>query len=107
MVSSLVLTLSWQVLDVEEGDMAVRLALGETQLIAENREYFRSEGVDIDALYSAPAKQSGGPPNTNTATRSKTVILVKNLPAATQAAELMKLFSVGGEIARVLLPPSR
>jgi hypothetical protein len=32
------------VLDIEEGDMAVRLALGETQLIAENKDYFKREG---------------------------------------------------------------
>jgi hypothetical protein len=38
------------VLDREAGDMAVRLALGETQLIAENKDYFRREGVDLDAL---------------------------------------------------------
>jgi hypothetical protein len=35
------------VLDIEEGDIAVRLALGETQLIAENKEYFKREGMCI------------------------------------------------------------
>ncbi len=37
--------------------------------------------------------------------RSKTVILVKNLEAKTDVSELRELFSVHGEVGRVLLPP--
>ena len=38
--------------------------------------------------------------------RSKTCILVKNLPACTQAQEIEKLFLQYGEVLRVVLPPS-
>lgn len=38
------------------------------------------------------------------AERSKTVILVKNLPAGTLAAELQETFSRFGSLGRVLLP---
>lgn len=38
--------------------------------------------------------------------RSKTVILVKNLPAATPAQEIQQLFARYGELGRVVMPPS-
>lgn len=38
--------------------------------------------------------------------RSKTVILVKNLPARTTASELREKFQKFGELGRVVLPPS-
>lgn len=38
------------------------------------------------------------------AERSKTVILVKNLPAGTVAAELQEIFGQFGSLGRVLLP---
>lgn len=102
-----------QVLDREGGDMAVKLALGETFLLAENREFFQKEGVDLTVLESAAAQQvrrkqlsqgaRGGP----TISRSKTTILVKNLPYSTTEEELTQLFGRFGTVAKVLLPPSR
>ena len=93
------------ILNVKEGlssgDAAVRLALGETHIIEENREYFRKEGVDMDALVSL---------NGDNRNRSSTAILVKNLPYDTELEELTKLFhGVTGSDAphRILLPPSR
>jgi multiple RNA-binding domain-containing protein 1 len=85
---------------LSSGDAAVRLALGETQIIEENREYFKKHGVDMDALVSA----SGDDKN---AKRSKTAFLVKNLPYDTRVEELTKLFHVGEEPVNILLPPSR
>jgi hypothetical protein len=67
-------------------------------------------GVDIDALLNINTSNNTNSSSSKAATkpkRSTTVILVKNLPAATQAVDLVKLFSVGGEVARILLPPSR
>jgi multiple RNA-binding domain-containing protein 1 len=83
---------------LSSGDAAVRLALGETQIIEENRQYFKEYGVDMDALVSGDGKDSK---------RSKTSILVKNLPYDTRVEELTKLFQVGEESMEVLLPPSR
>lgn len=38
--------------------------------------------------------------------RSKTVILVKNLPSGTKTEELQHVFSKHGTLGRVILPPS-
>lgn len=38
--------------------------------------------------------------------RSKTVILVKNLPSGTKSSELHQVFSKHGTVGRVILPPS-
>jgi len=94
---------------LSSGDAAVRLALGETQIIEENREYFRQHGVDMEALVSANDGGNGSQSGTVTSKkRSKTAILVKNLPFDTRKEELEKLFHVGQEMDfRVLLPPSR
>ena len=83
---------------LSSGDAAVRLALGETQIIEENREYFRQNGVDMDALVSDHGKE---------AQRSNTSILVKNLPFDTHVDELAKLFQMDDASVKILLPPSR
>ncbi|XP_053324888.1 probable RNA-binding protein 19 [Spea bombifrons] len=82
-----------QVLDHEgKGSMAVRVALGETQLVQDMRKFLIENGVSLDSF-----SQAAG-------TRSKTVILVKNLPASTQVAELQEVFGRFGDLGRVLLP---
>ncbi|KAK5639978.1 hypothetical protein RI129_010789 [Pyrocoelia pectoralis] len=77
-----------------DSNAAVRLALGETQIVANTRKYLESEGVHLDAFNNVPTK------------RSKTVILVKNLPAETQLGELRELFQKYGIIGRIIFPPS-
>ncbi|KAM8961985.1 putative RNA-binding protein 19 isoform 2-T2 [Pelodytes ibericus] len=82
-----------QVLDHEgKGSMAVRVALGETQLVQDMRTFLIENGVSLDSF-----SQAAGP-------RSKTVILVKNLPAGTNVAELQEVFGRFGDLGRVLLP---
>lgn len=76
-------------------DAAVRLALGETQVVNETRQFLEDNGVMLDAFN----QEVTGP-------RSKTVILVKNLPAKTTAQEIRNIFIKYGELGRVLLPPS-
>ena len=84
---------------LSSGDAAVRLALGETHIIEENREYFQNEGIDMEALVSLKGDNSK---------RSTTALLVKNLPYETELEELTKLFhGVGDAPQRILLPPSR
>uniref|UniRef100_A0A4W6GAC2 Probable RNA-binding protein 19 n=1 Tax=Lates calcarifer TaxID=8187 RepID=A0A4W6GAC2_LATCA len=84
-----------QVLDHEsKGSVAVRMALGETQIVQETRQFLLDNGVSLDSFSQAAAE------------RSKTVILVKNLPAGVTASELEELFSPHGSLGRVLLPPS-
>lgn len=82
-----------QVFDHEtKGSVAVRVALGETQLVQEVRSFLIDNGVCLDSFSQAAAE------------RSKTVILVKNLPAGTLAAELQEIFGRFGSLGRVLLP---
>ncbi|XP_040207844.1 probable RNA-binding protein 19 [Rana temporaria] len=82
-----------QVLDHEgKGSVAVRVALGETQLVQDVRQFLMENGVSLDSFSQASAP------------RSKTVILVKNLPAGTQISELQEVFERFGDLGRVLLP---
>ncbi|XP_017269132.1 probable RNA-binding protein 19 isoform X2 [Kryptolebias marmoratus] len=84
-----------QVLDHEsKGSVAVRMALGETQIVQETRQFLLDNSVCLDSFSQAAAA------------RSTTVILVKNLPAGVTASELEELFSPHGSLGRVLLPPS-
>lgn len=86
--------------DLTAGNAAVRLALGETQVIEENRTYFEKHGIDIDGLVSSSSDTS--------IKRSSSMILVKNLPFDTSLEELSKVFiAVNGKRPQVLLPPSR
>ncbi|XP_008845690.1 probable RNA-binding protein 19 isoform X1 [Nannospalax galili] len=82
-----------QVFDHEtRGSVAVRVALGETQLVQEVRSFLIDNGVSLDSFSQAAAE------------RSKTVILAKNLPAGTLATELQEIFGRFGSLGRVLLP---
>ncbi|GFT89797.1 probable RNA-binding protein 19 [Nephila pilipes] len=74
--------------------VAVRMALAETEMVMESRKFLVNNGVQLDA-FSQPAAE-----------RSKTVIVVKHLPAKTTAEELNEMFSKFGTISRVILPPS-
>ena len=74
--------------------VAVRMALGETQIVTETRKFLLKNGVHLDS-FSQPA-----------APRSKTVILVKNLPAQTLSTEIYSLFEKFGSVKQVILPPS-
>ncbi|OQR74966.1 putative RNA-binding protein 19-like [Tropilaelaps mercedesae] len=86
-----------KLLGTETGEsVAVRMALGETQIVNETREFLEQRGVDL-SVFKQSATQ-----------RSKTILLVKNLPAGTQEKTLWDLF--GGKspqtLRRVVLPPS-
>jgi len=83
----------------DDKNMAVRLALGQTALVAENQSYFEHEGLDLSALETT----HGAKPFE----RSDTTILVKNIPTSSNSSELTQLFSKFGQLIRLLLPPSR
>jgi multiple RNA-binding domain-containing protein 1 len=102
------------ILNVTEGasgDAAVRLALGETHVINENRDYFSKHGVDMDILVSAAKGKSGADnekAGAGSTKRSNTMILVKNLPYNTTIEELTIQFTLFQSApVRVLLPPSK
>ncbi|XP_044304866.1 probable RNA-binding protein 19 isoform X1 [Varanus komodoensis] len=82
-----------QVLDHEgKGSVAVRVALGETELVQKVRQFLLDNGVSLDSFSQAAGE------------RSKTVILVKNLPAGTTGTEVEEVFRPYGSLGRVLLP---
>lgn len=95
-----------------KGSVGVRMALGETQVVRETREFLVSSGVQLDSFrydkaeavhYLCLIRIFYSQPN---APRSKTVILVKNLPANTKSDELREIFAKFGNVGRILLPES-
>ncbi|GJQ10058.1 hypothetical protein GpartN1_g1849.t1 [Galdieria partita] len=80
----------------DSGTAAIQLAIGEAHLQEETRQFFQSTGVNIDALENS----RDGP-------RSKTVMFVKNLPAATLEKEVIDLFMKFGALRQVIMSPSR
>ena len=80
------------ILDPESSDAAVKLALAETHVIQETKTYLESHGVILSAFSGRG--------------RSDTIILVKNIPYGTTAAQLHEMFVTHGELQRVLVPPA-
>ncbi|KAM3716826.1 putative RNA-binding protein [Dirofilaria immitis] len=70
----------------------VRLALAETQLVNETREYLLANGVCLDA-FSRPITK-----------RSNTVIIIKNLIAKVDTDELKRMFARYGPVKQILMP---
>ncbi|KAJ1825508.1 Multiple RNA-binding domain-containing protein 1, partial [Coemansia sp. RSA 2599] len=75
------------------GNPAVRLALAETHIINDTKQFFEDHGVVLDSFSGRE--------------RSDTVILVKNIPFSADEDELRALFGKHGSLGRVLVPPSR
>ena len=69
------------------------MAMAETSLVKETRDFFIANGVCLDA-FSKPAVK-----------RSKVVIIVKNLTTMTKREELWHGFSKYGDVKQVLMPP--
>lgn len=77
-----------------ESSAAVRLALGETELVIEMQNFLQENNISLDAFNSKDVK------------RSNTIILVKNLDPRCSKEALRNLFSPFGILGRVVLPPS-
>lgn len=88
-------------LDREADDLAVRIALGETQVIAETKKALAKAGVNIVSLEEYAAG------NTDGAKRSNHVILVKNLPYGSSEGELANMFGKFGSLDKIVLPPTK
>ncbi|CAO1632084.1 unnamed protein product [Sympodiomycopsis kandeliae] len=83
--------------DADGDSAAVRLALAETRVIKETKEFLEKEGVNVEAFSSGTSKKNS---------RSDTTILVKNIPYGTTMETIRELFEKHGEVDRVLIPPS-
>ncbi|WCJ41769.1 Multiple RNA-binding domain-containing protein 1 [Euphorbia peplus] len=88
-------------LDRESDDLAVRIALGETQVIAETKKALLGAGVNIKSLEEFAAGKTDG------VKRSNHVLLVKNLPYGSSEGELAKMFGKFGSLEKIILPPTK
>lgn len=91
--------------DVNTKDsIAVRMALGETQIVNETKQLLLENGVNLDAFTEQTVGEGLNPNDVIVKRRSKTVILVKNLSYGTEASEIENLFGRFGIVKRVILP---
>ena len=80
---------------------AVKLALAETHIIQETKDYLESEGIDLSSFSTLTSSNLAIRQR-----RSDTCILVKNIPYGTTAAQIRELFEPHGELSRALVPPA-
>ncbi|CAD6259656.1 unnamed protein product [Miscanthus lutarioriparius] len=90
-----------ELLDREADDLAVRIALGETHVIAETKKFLSRSGVNVAALEELASKRN------EKFKRSNHVILVKNLPFNSTEEELTAMFQKHGSLDKIILPPTR
>ncbi|KAL6561835.1 hypothetical protein OROGR_002842 [Orobanche gracilis] len=90
-----------ELLDRESDDLAVRVALGETQVIAETKKALSNAGVNISSLEEFATGKTDG------LKRSNHVILVKNLPYGSSEGELSEKFGKFGRLDKIILPPTK
>ncbi|KAI8913436.1 hypothetical protein EDD86DRAFT_187584 [Gorgonomyces haynaldii] len=82
------------VLDPSQENVAVKLALAETHIVNETKDYFSNHGVDL-STFSKKSK------------KGDTVILVKNLAFGVVESDLKQLFEGFGDLGRILMPPAK
>ncbi|XP_047321767.1 multiple RNA-binding domain-containing protein 1 [Impatiens glandulifera] len=88
-------------LDREADDLAVRIALGETQVLADTKRGLANAGINITALEGLANGKNDG------VKRSNHVILVKNLPYGSSEGELAKMFEKYGNLDKIVLPSTK
>lgn len=89
------------ILDPESDDIAVRMALGETQVIAETKKALKNAGINVTALEKFACGEREG------VKRSNHVIIVKNLPYGSTEGELAKMFGKFGSLDKIILPSTK
>lgn len=87
--------------DADSTSAAVKLALAETHIIQETKNYLEAEGIDLSVFSSLDSSD-----RTSRLRRSDTCILVKNIPYGTTPTQIRELFEPHGELNRVLVPPA-
>jgi multiple RNA-binding domain-containing protein 1 len=88
-------------LDREADDLAVRIALGETQVVSETKKALANAGVDVGLLEQFASGK------TDDIKRSNHIILVKNLPYGSSESELATMFAKFGSLDKIILPPTK
>ncbi|KAF5185014.1 Multiple rna-binding domain-containing protein [Thalictrum thalictroides] len=90
-----------ELLDREADDIAVRIALGETQVIADTKKALLRSGVNVSALEGFVSGK------TDAVKRSNHIVLVKHLPYGSSEGDLAKMFGKFGSIDKIILPPTK
>ena len=85
-----------ELLDPTSVDAAVKQAHAETQVIQETKQYFKDNGVNLEAFGKNPKYKQ----------KDDKVILIKNFPYGTAREEITKMFGEFGQLGRVLMPPA-
>lgn len=85
-----------KLMDRDDSDLAVKMAKSETFIVNQTKEWLKQNGFDTDQIQAVPRNQLK---------RSKTILLVKNIPYTTKEKEIREIFSRYGECKRILLSP--
>ena len=93
-------------MDRDASDLGVRLALGETHVLARIKEELEQAGVDVSKLEEA-AQASGRSAIRTSIPRCNDVLVVKNLPYHADATELSEMFRGYGPVTRFVMPAVR
>ena len=90
------------VMEPGSSGVATRLALGEAQIVGDTKAQLTALGCDVASMDAAAAQPQGVP-------RSRTVLLIKNLPFSAEAEELEELCRRHGRdgLHRLLLPATK
>lgn len=80
------------------GSLGVRMALGETNIIADTKKFLEREGVSLEALQGVYNKNIE---------RSTTTILIKNIPFSATLDELRNMFARFGTITKLVVPATK
>jgi multiple RNA-binding domain-containing protein 1 len=83
-------------LDKNSSNMAVTLAKAETIIINQTKTWMQQQGIDLDLLEKTNRKECK---------RSRTTLLVKNIPFSTKEKDLRSIFERYGELARLSISP--
>ena len=83
--------------------VAVRMTLAETQIVNETKKFLVENGVSLESFNQNP-DESSEDHKMKKRKRSRTVILVKNLPAHSDPQEVKSLFTRFGSVRRLILP---
>ncbi|KAF6136624.1 hypothetical protein GIB67_016080 [Kingdonia uniflora] len=90
-----------ELFDRETDSLAVDIALGETQVIAETKKALLNGGVNIAALEECASGII------DASKRSNHVVLVKNLPYGSSEGDLARMFGKFGSLEKIILPPTK
>ena len=96
-------------LESGDADVAVRLALGEAQIIADTKTQLEARGVDVGSLERSAAAggANAGKGAQKSVKRSGLCILLKNLPYEAEEEELRSMCERFGSLSRLVLPDTR